>query len=123
MSNKSNNKTATETMAKKHERMYRETPLVCFIANVSLDWQSGDMTLSRMQWVIDCNLGFLMRIHGYKAFFGKLERIGRLGKGNGLNPAMGRITPNEITAYLERCVEFIEDNGWDTLTAQEIPAP
>lgn len=118
MTNTTNN---TETMAQKHDRMYRDFPLVCFLAEVHDDWKSGDMALSRMESVVEFNLNFLTRIKGYKKFFGKQERIGRLGKhGYSFNPAMGRVTPNEITAYFVRCVEFIEANGWDAMTAEMI---
>jgi hypothetical protein len=116
----SNKATKNETMAQKHARLYRESPLACFIATVAIDWKSGDMTLSRMETVVTSELGFLTRVAGYDKFFGKMERIGRLGKGNGWNPSMGKVTPNEITAYLERCIEFVEEKGWDTMTAQGI---
>jgi hypothetical protein len=122
MNSKSNNANATrpETMAQKHGRLYRELPLVCFIAEVRADWQSGDMALSRMEMVVTSELGFLTRVKGYKKFFGKQERIGRLGMGNGWNPSMGKVTPNEIAAYLARCVEFAREIGGDNKTAQEI---
>jgi hypothetical protein len=110
----------TETMAQKHARLYRESPLVCFIATVAIDWKSGDMTLSRMETVVTSELGFLTRVAGYDKFFGKMERIGRLGKGYGWNTGMGKVTPNEIAAYLTRCIEFVEEKGWDTMTAQGI---
>ena len=110
----------TETMAQKHARMYRELPLVCFIAEARADWQSGDMALSRMETVVTSELGFLKNVKGYNKFFGKMERIGRLGKGYGWNPSMGKVTPNEIAAYLTRCIEFVEEKGWDTMTAQGI---
>jgi hypothetical protein len=110
----------TETMAQKHARMYRELPLIDFIAEVRADWQSGDMALSRMEMVVTSELGFLTRVEGYKKFFGKMERIGRLGKGNGWNPSMGKVTPNEITAYLTLCIDFAQNRGGDTKTAQEI---
>ena len=108
----------TETMAQKHDRLYRELPLVDFITEVAIDWKSGDMALSRMETVMTSELGFLTRVAGYGKFFGKMERIGRLGKGNGWNPSMGKVTPNEITAYFMRCIEFVEEKGWDTMTAQ-----
>ncbi len=122
MKNAKNNANATrpETMAQKHGRLYRELPLVCFIAEVRADWQSGDMALSRMEMVVTSELGFLTRVKGYNKFFGKQERIGRLGKGNGWNPSMGKVTPNEIAAYLARCIEFVEANGWVDLTADGI---
>jgi hypothetical protein len=120
MKNKSNNNaTRPETMAQKHARLYRESPLACFIATVAIDWKSGDMALSRMESVM-YNLGFLTRVAGYDKFFGKMERIGRLGKGYGWQPGMGKITPNEIAAYYMRCIDFVEEKGWDTMTAQEI---
>jgi len=117
MTNTTNN---TETMAQKHDRMYRDLPLVYFLAEVQSDWQSGDMALSRMESVVEFNLNFLTRIKGYKKFFGKQERIGRMGKGNGFNPGMGRVTPNEIAAYFDTCIDWCVENGWDTLTAQMI---
>lgn len=122
MNSKTNNANATrpETMAQKHARLYRECPLIDFIAEVRADWKSGDMALSRMEMVVTSELGFLTRVAGYNKFFGKMERIGRLGKGNGWNPSMGKVTPNEITAYLTRCIEFVEEKGWDTMTAQGI---
>jgi hypothetical protein len=110
----------TETMAQKHDRLYRDLPLVDFIAEVRADWKSGDMALSRMESVVTMNLHFLANVKGYGKFFGKMERIGRLGKGNGFNPAMGKVTPNEIAAYLTLCIDFIEANGWADLTAQGI---
>jgi hypothetical protein len=110
----------TETMAQKHDRMYRECPLIDFITEVAIDWKSGDMALSRMQAVVTMNLQFLTRVAGYNKFFGKMERIGRLGKGYGWNPSMGKVTPNEITAYFMRCIEFVEEKGWDTMPAQGI---
>ena len=112
--------TKIETMAQKHGRMYRDLALVYFIAEVRADWQSGDMALNRMEMVVTSELGFLTRIAGYDKFFGKMERIGRLGKGGGWNPSMGKVTPNEIAAYLALCIDFIKTKGWDTLTAQEI---
>ena len=113
--------TNTETMAQKHDRMYRDFPLVYFLAEVAADWKSGDMALSRMESVVEFGLNFLTRIKGYKKFFGKQERIGRMGKtGYAFNPGMGRVTPNEITAYFARCIEWAEQNGWDTLTAEMI---
>ena len=110
----------TETMAQKHARMYRECALIDFITEVAIDWKSGDMALSRMEAVVTMNLQFLTRVAGYDKFFGKMERIGRLGKGNGWNPSMGKVTPNEITAYFMRCIEFVEANGWADLTADGI---
>jgi len=111
--------TKTETMAQKHDRMYRDFPLVYFLAEVAADWKSGDMALSRMESVVEFNLDFLTRIKGYKKFFGKMERIGRMGKtGYGFNPGMGRVTPNEIAAYFDTCIDWAEQNGWDTLTAE-----
>jgi hypothetical protein len=122
MKNATNNANATrpETMAQKHARLYRECPLIDFITEVAIDWKSGDMALSRMESVMRSELCFLTRVAGYDKFFGKMERIGRLGKGNGWNPSMGKVTPNEITAYFMRCIEFVEANGWVDLTAEEI---
>jgi hypothetical protein len=33
---------------------------------------------------------------------------------------MGKVTPNEITAYFDACIYFIVENDWDNLTAREI---
>jgi len=115
-----NKMTKNETTAQKHARLYRESSLIDFITEVAIDWKSGDMALSRMESVMTSELGFFKNVKGYKAFFGKLERIGRLGMGNGWNPSMGKVTPNEITAYFMRCIEFVEANGWADLTAQGI---
>jgi hypothetical protein len=122
MKNAKNNANAIrpETMAQKHARLYRELPLIDFIDEVLADWQSGDMALSRMEMVVTSELEFLTRVKGYKKFFGKMERIGRLGKGNGWNPSMGKVTPNEIDAYFVRCIEFAREIGGDNKTAQEI---
>ena len=122
MKNATNNANATrpETMAQKHARLYRECPLIDFITEVAIDWKSGDMALSRMESVMRSELCFLTRVAGYDKFFGKMERIGRLGKGNGWNPSMGKVTPNEITAYFMRCIEFVEANGLADLTADGI---
>lgn len=121
---KSNNNASTtrpETMAQKHARLYRELPLAHFIAEVCADWKSGDMTLARMESVVEFELDFLLNVKGYKKFFGKQERIGRMGKsGHSFNPSMGRVTPNEIAAYLTLCIDFVEANGWADLTAQGI---
>ena len=112
--------TKNETMAQKHSRMYRDLPLIDFITEVAEDWKSGNMALNRMESVVTSELGFLTRDKGYNKFFGKMERIGRLGKGYGWNPSMGKVTPNEIAAYLARCIEFVEANGWADLTADGI---
>jgi hypothetical protein len=120
MNTMKNATTNTETMAQKHTRMYREFPLAYFIAEVCADWKSGDMALNRMESVVTVDLQFLANVKGYKKFFGKQERIGRLGMGNGFNASMGKVTPNEITAYFVRCIDFIEANGWDGMTAQGI---
>lgn len=116
----SNKATKNETMAQKHARLYRESSLIDFITEVVIDWKSGDMTLSRMETVVTSELGFLTRVDGYNKFFGKMERIGRLGKGGGWNPSMGKVTPNEIAAYLILCIDFILEKGWTRMSAQEI---
>ena len=120
MNTMKNATTKTETMAQKHGRMYREFPLVYFLAEVCADWKSGDMALSRMESVVSFDLDFLTRIKGYKKFFGKQERIGRMGKGNGFNPGMGRVTPNEIAAYFDTCIDWCIVNGWQHQTVNEI---
>jgi hypothetical protein len=112
--------TKNETMAQKHSRMYRDLPLIDFITEVAEDWKSGNMALNRMESVVAFELNFLRGCKGYKKFFGKQERIGRLGKGYGWNPGMGKVTPNEITAYFDACIYFIVENDWDNLTAREI---
>jgi len=113
--------TKTETMAQKHTRMYRDLPLIDFITEVAADWKSGNMALNRMESVVEFDLNLLRGCKGYKKFFSKQERIGRLGKtGYGWNPAMGKVTPNEITAYFDACIDFILENHWDRLTATQI---
>jgi hypothetical protein len=112
--------TKNETMAQKHSRMYRDLPLIDFITEVAEDWKSGNMALNRMESVVTSELGFLKNVKGYNKCFGKMERIGRLGKGYGWNPSMGKVTPNEITAYFDACIDFIVENDWDNLTAREI---
>ena len=120
MSNTTNN---NETMAQIHTRLYRTAPMSTFLRVCVDDWKSGDMTLSRMESVIGCDCYIVKRLKGYNKFIGKLERVGRLGKsGSNLNVCMGRITPNEIHAYLLYLIVFLRENGWDGMTADELAA-
>ena len=122
MSKSNNNANATrpETMAQKHARLYRESPLVCFIAEVRADWPSGDMALSRMETVVTSELGFLTRVKGYNKVFGKQER-GLARRLADLDVEfLDRSAAREIAAYLARCIEFVEANGWVDLTADGI---
>jgi len=113
----------TETMAQRHTRLYRTAPMATFLEAVADDWKSGDMALSRMESVISCDCYIVTRLKGYKKFVAKLERIGRLGKsGYNLNVGMGKITPNEIHAYLRTLIDFLDENGWDRMTADELAA-
>ena len=109
-----------ETMAQRHTRLFNTLPMADFLAVVAADWKSGDMALSRMESVMySCR--FLTKLKGYNKFFGKLERVGRLGKtGYNLNPAMGKVTPNEIHAYLVTLIDFLEENDWAHLTADQL---
>jgi len=132
-----------ETMAQRHDRMLprgfkKRGEWVVYAREVLKDWKSGDMALSRLEMVMSAldNIGY--GIGNYdtrgmtepfdpkyidavgKAFrksIGKMERVGRLGKGSGFNPAMGKVTVNEITAYLETVLDFCE-NGWAALDKQ-----
>lgn len=119
--NGTNNLASNETMAQRHTRLFNTVPMAIFLAEVADDWQVGDMALSRMESVMySCR--FLTKLKGYKKFFGKLERVGRLGKGHGFNPAMGKVTPNEIHAYLVTLIDFLEENDWTHLTADQLVA-
>ena len=96
------------------------------------DWHSGDMALNRMQSLITFELVWLM--HGpmttgtqdsytdlmakLSAAFRKrvksagLEPTSRLGGGGGFKgSAMGKITPNQIGAYFDLIVDFVQ-NDW-----------
>ena len=110
----------TETMAQRHTRLFNTLPMFDFLIAVAEDWKSGDMALSRMESVMySCR--FMTKLKGYNKFFGKLERVGRLGKtGYNLNPAMGKVTPNEIYAYLVTLIDFLEENDWAHLTADQL---
>ena len=110
-----------ETMAQRHTRLFNTLPMADFLAVVAADWKSGDMALSRMESVMfSCR--FLTKLKGYNKFFGKLERVGRLGKGHGFNPAMGKVTPNEIYAYFVTLIDFLDENDWTHLTADQLAA-
>lgn len=109
----------TETMAQRHTRLLMTAPMFDFLNAAAADWKNGDMALSRMESVMySCR--FLTKLKGYKKFFGKLERVGRLGKGHGFNPAMGKVTPNEIHAYFVTLMDFLEENEWTHLTADQL---
>ena len=113
MSNKNNNATAkTETMAQRHSRILYTGTALDFARAVHADWISGDMALSRMEMVMS-ELNRVRNNKSFIKFIGKDERIGRLGKGHGFNPAMGKVTPNEIARFLERVVEWIETTGYN----------
>ena len=125
MKNSSNNGTnqlaSNETMAQRHTRLLMTAPMFDFLIAVAADWKNGDMALSRMESVMH-SCRFLTKLKGYKKFFGKLERVGRLGKGHGFNPAMGKVTPNEIYAYFVTLIDFLEENEWAHLTADQLAA-
>lgn len=132
-----------ETMAQKHARMIpkgfkKRREWVSFCREVVKDWKSGDMALNRLEMVMssinalytDSNSYYATNTpeqfdpsyinavaQAFKKHIGKMERIGRLGKGGGFNPSMGKITPNEITAYLESVLDFCE-KGWADLDKQ-----
>lgn len=113
------NTTKIETMAQRHTRLFNTLPMFDFLIAVAEDWKSGDMALSRMESVMySCR--FMTKLKGYNKFFGKLERVGRLGKGHGFNPAMGKVTPNEIHAYLVTLIDFLDENDWTHLTADQL---
>ena len=121
-----------ETMAQRHDRMLprgfkKRGEWVVYAREVLKDWKSGDMALSRLEMVMSAlsNIGYGIENYdtrgmtepfdpdyinavakAFKRSIGKGERVGRLGKGSGFNPAMGKITPNEITAYLQAVVDF-----------------
>ena len=116
----SNTNNKTETMAQRHTRLFNTLPMFDFLNAVAEDWKSGDMALNRMESVMySCR--FLTKLKGYNKFFGKLERVGRLGKtGYNLNPAMGKVTPNEIYAYLVTLIDFLDENDWTHLTADQL---
>lgn len=132
-----------ETMAQRHDRMLprgfkKRGEWVVYAREVLKDWKSGDMALSRLEMVMSAldNIGYGIRNYdtrgmtepfdpkyidavgkAFRKSIGKGERVGRLGKGSGFNPAMGKVTVNEITAYLETVLDFCE-NGWADLDKQ-----
>lgn len=97
------------------------------------DWHSGDMALNRMQTLITFELAWLMRgpmatstaVDPYTDLMAKLsaafrkrvksaglEPTSRLGEGGGFKgSAMGKITPNQIGAYFDLVVDFVQ-NDW-----------
>jgi len=87
------------------------------------DWNSGNMALSRMEsvmsrlgWLRGASLGFdpasekddKAVIAAFRKKHPEAERILRLGKGSGFNPAMGKVTPNEIARTFEAILAFVE---------------
>lgn len=114
------NTTKIETTAQRHHRLYTTVTLRDFVIAIREDWKSGDMELSRMESTMHSELGFLNRVRGFRAFIGKHERIGRLGHGWGLKVGMPRITPNQVTAYYDIVIDWIDAKGYGNLTAQEL---
>jgi hypothetical protein len=133
-----------ETMAQKHGRMLprgfkKRKEWVVYCREILKDWKSGDMALSRLESVMSefQSIGYGVQNFdtrgmtepfdpkyidavgkAFKKSIGKGERVGRMGKtGYGFNPAMGRVTPNEITAYLQAVLDFCE-NEWADLDKQ-----
>jgi hypothetical protein len=123
-----------ETMAQRHDRLLLGTgdtrkKWLAFSQEVLKDWKSGDMALSRMESAIRTMNSLSIDtpsvaeprgmsveqqsevVNAFKKKMGKLERIGRLGKGYGFKPGMGKITPNEIVNYMEAVVDFCK-NDW-----------
>jgi hypothetical protein len=134
-----------ETMAQKHFRMMPESfrnrkEWLVYAQEVLKDWKSGDMAMSRLEMVMSVLSGlqngsnqYYGRNNGtfeqfdparvdaiasaFKKSIGKMERVGRLGKGSGFNPSMGKITPNEITAYIQAVVDFCKGE-WASIDKQ-----
>lgn len=132
-----------ETMAQKHGRMQprgfkKRKEWVVYCREVLKDWKSGDMALNRLEMVMSDIQHIGYGIGSFdtrgmtepfdpkyidavgKAFrksIGKMERVGRMGKGGGFNPSMGKVTPNEITEYLTAVLDFCEF-GWADLDKQ-----
>ena len=134
-----------ETMAQKHGRMQprgfkKRREWVVYAREVLKDWKSGDMAINRLEMVMSTinHIGYPIQNfdtrgmtepfdpdyitavgRAFKKSIGKMERVGRLGiGGTGFNPSsVGKVTPNEITAYLEAVVDFCE-NGWADLDKQ-----
>lgn len=104
---------------------------LAFVQEVARDWHSGDMALSRMESLVTSELGWLMHgsswgdesdpdvilMNALSREFRKqvksagLEPTTRLGKGGGFNPAMGKITPNQIGRFFDLVVDFVK-NDW-----------
>jgi hypothetical protein len=134
-----------ETMAQKHFRMMPESfrnrkEWLVYAQEVLKDWKSGDMAMSRLEMVMSVLSGLQNGSNQYygrndgtseqfdparvdaiarafKKSIGKMERVGRLGKGSGFNPSMGKITPNEITAYIQAVVDFCKGE-WASIDKQ-----
>jgi len=132
-----------ETMAQRHGRMEpkgfkKRQEWVVFCKEVLKDWKSGDMALNRMEMVmgeiqhISYDMGYFDTRgmtdpfdpkyinavgRAFRKSIGKRERVGRLGKGSGFNPSMGKVTINEITEYLTAVLDFCESE-WADLDKQ-----
>lgn len=118
-----NNANKTETMAQRQDRLFATLTMIEAIEAVIVDWKSGDMTLSRMESVMGFNLHWIGQSTDFRKHIGKLERVGRLGKTpNAIGCHMGRVTPNEITQYLQECVNFLRETGRMRVTAIEFAA-
>jgi hypothetical protein len=137
-----------ETMAQKHTRMAgygmgqpahkSQKQMLSYVREVAADWKSGDMPLSRAQALITAELGWLrigsgipgggtesQEMDALAAAFRKkvkaagLEPTSRLGKGSGFNPSMGKITPNQIQAYFDLIVDFVQ-NDWPKIAKSTV---
>lgn len=123
-------------MGRGGEAMYYHKEYLAFVKEVAKDWDSGNMALNRMQSLIESDFSWLMQtnLHGIntgyvnakheaelrnlmKAFRKRvksegLEPTSRLGDGGGfVGSAMGKITPNQIGAYFDLIVDFVQ-NDW-----------
>lgn len=110
---------------------------LAFVQEVARDWHSGDMALSRMESLVTSDLAWLVHgsswgdgtdpdvilMNALAAEFRKqvksagLEPTTRLGKGGGFNPAMGKITPNQIGRFFDLVVDFVK-NDWTKIEAR-----
>jgi hypothetical protein len=110
---------------------------LAFVREVAQDWRSGDMALNRMESLVTNELGWLMHgsswgdetdpdvvlMNALSREFRKqvksagLEPTTRLGKGSGFNPAMGKITPNQIGQFFDLVVDFVQ-NDWPKIEAR-----
>lgn len=112
------------TMAQRHTEIQRSGQgIVKFMRTIVADWKSGNMALSRMEsvmynlaWLRGASLGYdpasdqdyRAIVAAFRKKHPEADRILRLGKGSGFNPAMGKVTPNEITRTFESILAFIE---------------